>query len=298
MVYLREFKLLTEHQEWQDFLPETGRFRFHTDDEIYPYQIFPQKKFENIDFDDITVFYGGNGSGKTTLLNIIADKLELYRITPCPQTVGFGYYLEICSYSTQNPISVRSKFLASDDVFNHILSVREENKGVAARKQAEREYHWRAKQGMHAVKSIDFESESYKEELDKLHTFNVARRKTTRQFIRSRAGELQRQYSNGENALMFFDKQIEENALYLLDEPENSLSLKFQLELKYLIEDSVRYKNCQLVVATHSPFMLALKNAKIYNLDETPVAVQKWYELENVKLMYEFFKENREYFGN
>ncbi|MDR0688484.1 MAG: AAA family ATPase [Prevotellaceae bacterium] len=109
---------------------------------------------------------------------------------------------------------------------------------------------------------------------------------------------MQRQYSNGENALMFFDKQIEENALYLLDEPENSLSPKFQLELKYLIEDSVRYKNCQLVIATHSPFMLSLKNAKIYNLDETPVAVQKWYELENVKIMCELFKENQEYFEN
>jgi len=297
MIYLEKFKLLTENQEWSEFKPE-GRFSYHTEDEIYPYQIFPQKQFENIDFDNITTFYGGNGSGKTTLLNIIADKLELYRITPSPQTVGFSYYLENCRYSTKKPISIRSKFLASDDVFNHILSVREENKGIAAHKQAEREYSWQARQGMHAVKSIDFENENYKEEIEKLSKFNEARRKTTRQFIRTRAGELQRQYSNGENALMFFDKQIEENALYLLDEPENSLSPKFQLELKYMIEDSVRYKNCQFVIATHSPFMLSLKDTKIYNLDETPASVQKWYELENVKLMYGLFKENQEYFEN
>jgi len=43
-------------------------------------------------------------------------------------------------------------------------------------------------------------------------------------------------------------------------------------------------------------FLLSLKNAKIYNLDEVPVTVEKWYELENVKLMYELFKENKEYF--
>jgi predicted ATPase len=143
---------------------------------------------------------------------------------------------------------------------------------------------------------IDFENKNGKEDIDKLYRFNEARRKTKRQFVRSRAGELQRQFSNGENALMFFDKQIEENALYLLDEPENSLSPQFQIELKYLIEDSVRYKNCQFVIATHSPFMLSLNGAKIYNLDDTPVSVQKWYELENVRFMYEFFKKNEEYF--
>ena len=295
MIFLKKFELLTEDEEWREFLP-SGRFCKHTDDEYYPYQIFPQKQFETIDFDDITLFYGGNGSGKTTLLNIIADKLKIYRITSCPQTIGFGYYLDICRYSTQKPISVRSKFLASDDVFNHILSVREENKGIAAHKQAEREYHWQAKQGMHAVTSIDFESENYKKEIEKLRIFNEARRKTTRQFIRSRAGELQRQYSNGENALMFFDKQIEENALYLLDEPENSMSPKFQLELKTLIEDSVRYKNCQFVIATHSPFILSLWDAKIYNLDATPVTVERWYELENVRYYYDFFKSHKDLF--
>ena len=107
---------------------------------------------------------------------------------------------------------------------------------------------------------------------------------------------MQRQYSNGENALMFFDKEIGKNVLYLLDEPENSMSPKFQIELKQLIEDSVKYKNCQFIIATHSPFILSLENAKIYNLDENPVWIRKWYELENVKLMYELLKQNREYF--
>ena len=107
---------------------------------------------------------------------------------------------------------------------------------------------------------------------------------------------MQRQYSNGENALIFFDKEIEKDALYLLDEPENSLSPKFQLELKTLIEDSVRCFNCQFIIATHSPFLLSLKNAKIYNLDKTPVTIEKWYKLENIKAMYELFRENMECF--
>ena len=154
--------------------------------------------------------------------------------------------------------------MASDDIFNHILSVRDENKGL----------------------------KKLKEEL-KIEAKN---KKSKKRFIRSRGGELRRQHSNGENALIFFDKQIEENALYLLDEPENSLSPKFQLKLKTLIEGSVSFYNCQFIIATHSPFLLSLRNAKIYNLDETPVTVEKWYELENVKLLYELFRENKEYF--
>lgn len=43
---------------------------------------------------------------------------------------------------------------------------------------------------------------------------------------------------------------------------------------------------------------LAIQNAKIYNLDKTPVAEEKWYELENMQIYYNFFKGNKSYFEN
>jgi len=95
---------------------------------------------------------------------------------------------------------------------------------------------------------------------------------------------------------MFFDKEITSNAVFFLDEPENSMSPKFQMDLIQLIEESVRFKKCQFVIATHSPFILSLKNAKIYNLDASPVTVEKWYELENVRFFYDFFKRNEKAF--
>ena len=36
-------------------------------------------EFKEIEFEPVTIFYGGNGTGKTTLLNIIAEKLRLIR---------------------------------------------------------------------------------------------------------------------------------------------------------------------------------------------------------------------------
>ena len=34
-----------------------------------------------LDFESVTILYGGNGSGKTTVLNVIAEKLGLERDT-------------------------------------------------------------------------------------------------------------------------------------------------------------------------------------------------------------------------
>lgn len=80
--------------------------------------------------------------------------------------------------------------------------------------------------------------------------------------------------------------------LYLLDEPENSLSPERQQELLRFIEDSARFYGCQFIIATHSPFILYLKGAKIYDLDEDPVDVKKWTELENVRAYHDFFAEH------
>ena len=96
--------------------------------------------------------------------------------------------------------------------------------------------------------------------------------------------------------LIYFQDNIKENALYLLDEPENSLSPEKQLELLKYIEDSARFYECQFVIATHSPFLLAMKGAKIYDLDEEPVDVKRWTELANVRTYYDFFiKHNDEF---
>ena len=50
-------------------------------DNIYPCNLFTQKELTELDFENITILYGGNGSGKTTVLNIIAEKLGLERDT-------------------------------------------------------------------------------------------------------------------------------------------------------------------------------------------------------------------------
>ena len=59
-----------------------------------------------------------------------------------------------------------------------------------------------------------------------------------------------------------------------------------------MIVDYARFFNCQFVIATRSPFLLAITDALIYDLDKTPSRVSVWDELENIKLYAELFQNN------
>ena len=49
-------------------------------------------------------------------------------------------------------------------------------------------------------------------------------------------------------------------------------------------------------MATHSPFLVAMKDAVVYDLDSRPAQIRNWYDLQGIKLYLKFFEENRRYF--
>ena len=294
MKYLDRFVLTDEDKYWA---MQANIINTRTPDEYYPLGLFAKKQLSQVDFEDITIFYGGNGSGKSTLLNLIAENLKLKRNAVFHSTEGFDAFVERCkSYLARDEkgraarLPKDSAILMSDDIFDGLLETRKHNIEVGKAKAEAREIYgeYQRKTTPKGVNLLD--------ETEELRLIVNSRRKSAREFVLSEVGLKDRQYSNGENALLFFDSHIKDNALYLLDEPENSLSPRFQLLLKDILTDAVRYGKCQLVIATHSPFIMSLKNAKIYNLDAVPVTVEKWYKLENMRAYYEFFKENKDLF--
>ena len=72
----------------------------------------------------------------------------------------------------------------------------------------------------------------------------------------------QEKYSNGETTIQYFEEYLQPDALYLLDEPEVSLSPANQVALAEEINKMARLLECQFIIATHSPFMLGTLNAK------------------------------------
>ena len=97
-------------------------------------------------------------------------------------------------------------------------------------------------------------------------------------------------FSNGESAMRYFVEHIQQNAVYLLDEPENSLSIGLQKDLSKYIADSARFYDCQFIIATHLPILLPLQVALIYALDKVPICTKKWTELDNVKAYFSFLR--------
>ena len=132
-----------------------------------------------------------------------------------------------------------SRIITSDDVFDYMLNIRYLNEGIDQKREELFDEYLDFKYSHFQIKSI--------EDYEQLKKVNAARSKTQSRYVRNQLMNNVREYSNGESAFMYFTEKIQENGLYLLDEPENSLSPKLQIELMKFIEDSARFFNCQFL---------------------------------------------------
>lgn len=280
MIYLKKFNLLNDFQEDLILRKEVRRIFNST----YPLHLFPLKNLEEINFSDITIFYGGNGSGKTTLLNIISEKLGAMRKNSFNKGIYFNMYVEDAQATLNIKNADEIKMISSDDVFDSLINIRSINARVNLSKDLLAKTYLEHK-------FSNEEDNTPIEMYEEIKNDTAAKTKTMSRYIRKNLGNNTIvEMSNGESALLFWEREITENGIYFLDEPENSLSAENQLKLKKFIEESVRFYNCQFIISTHSPFLLSLDNALIYDLDDNPVITKKWSELKNVKIYYDFFK--------
>lgn len=255
---------------------------------FYPFGVLSTHHLNRLDFEPITILYGGNGSGKSTALNIICEKVGLKRDTLYNRSNFYEDYLRMCEFEKGSAIPKESCMITSDDVFDFMLNLRCMNEGIDAKREELLDDYLDTKYSKFTMKSLD--------DYEKLKKVNLARSKSQSEYIRRNVMGNVREHSNGESAFIYFSDKIKENALYLLDEPENSLCSDKQLELRKFLEESARFFGCQFIIATHSPFLLSMKGAKIYDLDEDTVDVKKWTELGNVRTYFDFFMEHKNEF--
>jgi len=280
MKYLKSFKLLNEIQEHSIMFEQEQRRIFNN---YYPLNLFSVKNLNDIDFSDITIFYGNNGSGKTTLVNIIAEKMKASRKSVIDKGSFFDLYVSNCDYEMSMNIPVEIKIMTSDDIFEYILDIRSINSNVNRKKEMLSRAYLNNKYNSSGDSFYDYEN---------IKNSYEAKKRTMSTYVRDRLENNNIiEYSNGQSALMFWEREIKEESIYILDEPENSLSPENQLKLKKFIEDSVRFFDCQFIISTHSPFLLGLNDAKINDLDSNPVIVSNWKDLPNIRTYYNFFKE-------
>ncbi len=289
-MYLNKFMLPSPGEE-ETFLHNDIRLKGTSYKSVYPFMLFSKRYFGELDFSPITILYGGNGSGKTSLLNVIAEKLKLNRGTYFNQSPFFDDYVNMCEYEISENISkipAESRIITSDDVFDYMLDVRCMNQNIDYRREVLIKEYQEERYASFQLKSLD--------DFESLKRKNDMKNMTTSKFVKSRLMKNVTEKSNGESAYMYFTEHIKDNCLYLLDEPENSLEVGAQMELARFIEDSARFYGCQFVISTHSPFLMAMKGAYVYDLDSVPVERKRWTEVKNVRLYYEFFKKHEAMF--
>ena len=291
MRYLRRFSLPEEGTEVR-FLSDNRESKRTCYGSRYPFGVFLSREVPVLEFEPVTILCGGNGSGKTTILNLIGEKLELQRGTVFNRSSFFGNYLEMCRAETSSAfdraVRANSRVITSDDVFDYLLDFRYMNEGIDHRRQELLAEYADARYAKFQMRSL--------EDVDRLRQVVDAQRHSGSRYVRDRVMKDVPGKSNGENAFLYFTREIREGGLYLLDEPENSLSPQLQEELVQFLEDSARFYRCQFVISTHSPFLLSMRGARIYDLDARPVEVRPWTQLEHVRAYWRLFrKRGREF---
>lgn len=98
--------------------------------------------------------------------------------------------------------------------------------------------------------------------------------------------------SHGQSHMAFFENRFRRKGLYLLDEPENALSPKMQLELLRLLRQLISRGDVQFIIATHSPILLAFPDAEICSFDASPIR-KVGYEDTDYYRIYRDFLTNR-----
>ena len=109
--------------------------------------------------------------------------------------------------------------------------------------------------------------------------------------------------SHGESFLSLVTNRFGGNGLYLLDEPEAALSPQSQLAVLSSIHQLVK-DGSQLIIATHSPILMAYPGAQIYVLEQSTIRPAAYTETEHYRITKAFlnhpermleilFEENR-----
>jgi predicted ATPase len=95
-------------------------------------------------------------------------------------------------------------------------------------------------------------------------------------------------HSHGEGFLRFFEERCRRQGIFIFDEPESALSPSRQIEFLKLMRRMEQSGICQVIMATHSPILMAYPAARLLHLTKyglEPVTVQ---DTDHYRMMREF----------
>src|ERR1700749_1049995 len=95
-------------------------------------------------------------------------------------------------------------------------------------------------------------------------------------------------HSHGEGFLRFFEERCQRQGIFIFDEPESALSPSRQIEFLKLLRRMDEIGHCQVIMATHSPILMAYPNATLLRLTKYGLEPVMLRDTDHFKTMREF----------
>lgn len=102
-------------------------------------------------------------------------------------------------------------------------------------------------------------------------------------------------HSHGEGFLRFFEERCQTPGIYIFDEPESALSPLRQLAFLRLLSRLDRWGKAQVVLATHSPILMAYPGATLLAAHERGFAPTTLEETSHYRLIQGFARSPRDF---
>ena len=235
----------------------------------FPFDIPAVKFAKQIRLDaQVTIFVGDNGCGKSTLLESLAYSINI------PLIGGF-----IGSSADFEAARLLKPHL-------HIEWARENSKG----------FFFRAEDFSAFIDSVEKEKSRIAGDLSELkgqvddstiekmsESMNYSLRE-----MRKNYGENMQAFSHGEAYLKILQTRIFNKGIYLLDEPEAALSPLKQLSLIAFILEVLKNKSAQFIIATHSPILMGIPGATLYEIQDDGMQAVNYKETDHYRITKAF----------
>ena len=258
-------------------MPFIKSFSIDTEKENpFPYNIAAVKYAKQLSMDaSVIIFVGDNGSGKSTLLESLALKINLPLIGGMiAKHEGFEAARKLLPFVE---IDWRREvkqgfFFRAEDFSDFINSIEKENSKLAG-------------DFSDLIGEVD---DSIIEKLKESNNYKLIE-------MRRIYGENMQAFSHGEAYLKILQTRIKGKGIYLLDEPEAALSPFKQLALMSFILDIIKEKNAQFIISTHSPILMGLPNALLYEIQENGMEQVKYKETDHYTITKNFLDNPETY---
>ncbi|UCI05921.1 AAA family ATPase [Mesorhizobium sp. B1-1-8] len=95
-------------------------------------------------------------------------------------------------------------------------------------------------------------------------------------------------WSHGEGFIRFFEERCRRQGIYILDEPESALSPTRQIELLKLLGRMDQSGMAQVIMATHSPLLMACPNARLFRISRFGLDQVDFQDTDHFRMMRDF----------